>query len=172
MGWKIKERSSRCNNCNIEFKEKDIVHSILQYTEDGPLRMDFCPVCWNKGKKDIPRFSYWQVVYHNRPKPAEIRPRIEYYLEVLEERLNSTEEQDRIIVYFLGLILERRKRFISRPSSIKGEMVYEDRETGRIYIINEPPLSTAELLNISTRITRLIEDLVRIRIPDNTLQGR
>lgn len=155
MNWNIKGCSDQCVNCKKTFLDGEMYSCRLFLIEDGPRREDYCKDCWenHKNGSGAKAYSFWQGRFKAEPEPIEENVIEEPLLKrLLKKWIDSKERLHQCFCYVLALMLERKKIFKLRPpvSNAPGDeqMVYEDKETGETYILDNPKLTLAELHEI------------------------
>jgi len=165
MNWDIKGCHDQCINCHKAFSDGAYYYCRLLMDTEGPRREDYCQECWQKLKqgKSPDTYSYWQGIFRVRPEPIKEEDKIEEPLlkRLLKKWFNSKERLHQCFCYIIALILERNKTFQARPS-IKADqgaeqLVYEDRDTGETYIIDDPGLSLKELNTIEKQLQDMMK---------------
>lgn len=154
MSWEIKECSGRCIRCNRDFTDGEFFWCRLSLEQNGPRREDYCTGCWDNSKKG---YSSWKGRYKIQPEKVEGEP-IEEPMskQLLKKYLHSTDRLHQCLCYILAVLLERNKTFQPRPS-MKGHIVYEDRDTGETYILTDPGLTLKELDGMEIGLQELLK---------------
>lgn len=110
MDWEIKRSSNGCLLCNKEFSEEEEYYSALFDENNTFTRKDFCPSCWNKGKKEG-FFSFWKTKVPKKDKPVQAFVNIEVLLDMFIRLEGNNETHQRNLRYVLALYLIRKKVF-------------------------------------------------------------
>lgn len=159
--WEIQGCSERCLMCSKEFSDGENFHCRLFLEKDGPRREDYCKDCWAK-RSDIGKgYSSWQGRYKVQPVHIDEEPIKEpISKQLLKKWIHSTERLHQCFCYVLAILLERNKTFQIRPN-IKGQLVYEDRDTGETYILIDPGLTIKELTQIEGQLQEMLKQELR-----------
>jgi len=162
MNWDIKKCEGKCMKCNKLLEDREEYYCRLFLEQSGPVREDYCKDCWGKRDDTAKGYSTWTGRY--KPEPVEIEDNLieEPYLKhLLKKWLHSTERLHQCFCYVLAILLERSKIFSEKPAvktpEGKEQLVYEDKETGETYILDNPHLSIRELGEIETQLQELIK---------------
>lgn len=163
MNWDIKACTGRCTRCNKDFIDGENFFCRLFLEESGPRREDFCKNCWDL-KNDLDKgYSSWMGKYKEIPGEIEEEPIEDPILKhLLKKWINATERLHQCFCYVIALLLERNKTFSEKPSITdsdgKKRLVYEDRDTGETYLIEDPNLSLQELGGIEGQIQEMLKN--------------
>lgn len=160
--WDIKGCGGKCIKCGRNFAEEENYFCRLFLEREGPRREDYCVDCWNKKEEISGGFSSWQGRY--KPQPVEIKeePLEESVLKrLLKKWIHSSERLHQCFCYVLAIMLERNKIFSEKPSiktpDGKRQIIYEDRETGETYILEDPALTIKELGEYEGQIQEMLK---------------
>lgn len=162
MNWDIKGCSGKCIKCNKDFDNEEIFCCRLFLEETGPMREDYCMNCWNV-RTDSPKgYSNWQGRYRSQPQEIEEEPVKEPIAkQLLKKWLHSTERLHQCFCYVLALLLLRNRTFSEKPkimgSDGKERLVYEDKDTGETYILEDPCLTINELTQIEGQLQGMLK---------------
>lgn len=163
MSWNITGCSKQCIHCMYIFKDQDLYHCKLIIGDDGPERQDCCEECWDKIKdSNKNEFSYWQGKYRQKPIVAKEEPIKESVSKkLLKKWIQSPERLHKCFCYILILMLERKKLFSPKPSikteDGKKQLVYEEKDTGEVYILEDPALTLKELGAIESQLQEMMK---------------
>lgn len=145
-------------------------HSLLMPDPEGEgfVRQDLCAACHAALSAEARRSASaaWAfTVAAPEPRPGrrrEAEPPAHHSAEgVLRALLERGDPRDGSAAYVLALLLERGKRLTERQvaTDAAGRRVhlYEQRGTGDLFPVAEPPLASADLLAIQRRVAELLE---------------
>lgn len=153
MSWDIQGCSGKCIRCNKDFIDGESYWCRLLLDDREARREDFCMDCWDSQKG----YSTWRGRYKIEPEKVAEEPIKEpISKQLLKKYLHSSERLHQCLCYILGLLLERNKVFQPRLS-MKGNIVYEDRETGETYVLNDPGLTIKELDGIEEELLGMLK---------------
>lgn len=157
MSWDIRGCSGKCVRCSKNFIDGEFFWCRLFLEEAGPRREDYCKDCW-ENREDLQKgYSSWNGRYRIEPIKREEEPIKEPISKlILKKYLNSAERLHQCLCYILAILLERNKAFQPRPS-VNGCIVYEDKETGETYILNDPNLTIKELSEIEGQLSEMFK---------------
>ncbi|MFW6151590.1 MAG: hypothetical protein ACOC6C_01300 [Verrucomicrobiota bacterium] len=158
--WNIKSMEQNCSGCEKPFHDKEKCCSLLDFTEAGYIRSDYCLDCWNRRQNESPPFSVWQTVY-TVPPPEPEEPLKKENAENLLRRLMKKEDSSKDGVrYILAVMLERKKLLVERDTKTTDHgdkiRIYEHRKTGETLIIRDPQLN----LNSLGKLQRQVADML------------
>lgn len=156
MNWNLKGPNSKCIRCGKDFLDGEIFHCRLFLEETGPRREDYCVDCWSKRSDSQKGYSIWQGRYKIEPEEIEEPIQEPVLKQLLKKYLHSGERLHKCFCYVLAILLERNKTFRVRPK-VNGLLVYEDRDTGETYIIEDPGLNIKELDQIEGQLQELLK---------------
>jgi hypothetical protein len=156
--WSIRKCADQCVVSEEKFKDRQWVISILEYTEEGYVRRDFCEEHAPENGKVL---SSWRSRYL-APPPPDREPIEKESAESLIRNMLETEQRDQEpAIYILALMLERKKLFIERDVTYgsNGETVrvYEHRKTNESFIIKDPGIKLSELADVQEQVIALLE---------------
>lgn len=152
--WDISACSGRCIKCSRSFTDGEFFWCRLYLDGDSPRREDYCVDCWGNSQKGYPN---WRGRYRVQLERAVEEPLKEpVSKQLLKKYLHSTERIHQCLCYVLGILLERNKSFQPR-TAMEGRIVYEDKETGEVYILTDPGLSIKELDEIEGKLLEMLK---------------
>lgn len=155
--WEIQGCSGKCIKCRHDFTDEEVFYCRLFLEVEGPRREDYCKDCWEERSDSLKGYSSWQGRYKIQPEKIEEEPIKEpVSKQLLKKWLHSTERLHQCFCYVLAVLLERNKTFQVRPK-IKGQLVYEDRDTGETYILEDPGLTLKELGEIEGQLQEMLK---------------
>lgn len=163
MNWDIKGCGGRCAKCDKEFIDEETFHCRLFLEQSGPRREDYCVNCWsNLGNDTQKGFSVWQGRYKLEPvEISEIPVEDSILKHLLKKWLHSQERLHQCFCYVLAILLERNKTFMERPKvknpDGREELVYEDKDSGETYILEDPKLTLKELGEIESQLQEMLK---------------
>ncbi len=163
MSWNIAGCSTKCAKCSKEFEDDNHYHCRLSLAVDGPQREDYCAQCWEEIEvKSVEKYSYWQGRYKSKPVQVKEEPiKEDVSKRLLKKWIDSTERLHQCFCYILSLMLLRKKSFQQKPSlktdQGKEQLVYEDRETGETYVLEDPRLTLQELDQVEGQLQEMLK---------------
>ena len=163
MNWNIKGCSSQCINCHRDFSDGDSYHCRLFLEAIGPRREDYCEKCWEGlfSANSLKEHSYWQGRFKLIPEPEEEKIEEPLLKRLLKKWIDSTERLHHCFCYIITLNLERNKTFQVKPSikDLDGreKLVYEDKDTGETYILEDPGLTLEKLDEIEKELQDMLK---------------
>jgi hypothetical protein len=162
MNWDIKGCSGKCIKCSKLLEDNESFNCVLFLEKDGPVREDYCINCWDASSDEKKGYSNWQGRYRIEPQKIEIEPvKGSALKELLKKWLNSADRLHQCFCYVLVIMLEREKSFSEKPKikspEGKEQLVYEDKETGELYILEDPSLTLKELSEVEVQLQELIK---------------
>ena len=161
--WEIKSRSRFCYSCQHPFQEGQIYHCLLDFSEDEPLRRDYCEDCWTKQELTTkPGKAYWKTNFKRLYTPADNETIKQDKAQQLLERYIQSEDIEHIkLCYILALLQERKKSFFLQEETLDQEgrkiIIYEHVLTGKIYTIRDPHLSLSGAEEVQNQLTELLK---------------
>lgn len=168
MNWDLKGCSGRCIKCNKDFNDEETYFCRLFLEKEGPRREDYCENCWGAKQEAQGAHSVWQGRYKVEPVKIEEETLQEpVSKQLLKKWINSTERLHQCFCYVLAIHLERSKTFSEKPS-IKSEdgkkqLVYEDRDTGETFILEDPCLTLKELDEVEGQLQEMFKQELNIK---------
>lgn len=163
MNWNIKGCGDNCLKCNKEFKDGSTFNCMLILKAEGPHREDYCTDCWETIKSNDfgKEFSFWQGRFKLEPEPVEEKIEEPLLKRLLKKWIDSPERLHKCFCYIIALMLERSKTFriqssIKNPDGLK-QLVYEDKENGETYILEDPGLTIKELDEIEAELQQMLK---------------
>lgn len=163
MNWNIKGCSDQCIQCHKDFTDNDSYHCRLFLEIEGPRREDYCKNCWEQTKSNITSqgYSYWKGRYKIKPEPVEEKIEEPLLKQLLKKWINSGKRLHQCFCYIIALMLQRNKTFRAQPSlknpDGKERLVYEDRDNGETYILEDPGLTLKELDQIEGQLQEMLK---------------
>ncbi|MDP8262892.1 MAG: hypothetical protein P9M13_06295 [Candidatus Ancaeobacter aquaticus] len=166
MEWNIQQLSKHCNNCNSEFKDRELYHSFLVLKGNELERKDYCEICFGSVDAEIKKdeSAYWKSRYKLiivPPKEDPIkRDKVEHLLRTYIAK--EMTDENKKLCYLLVIMLER-KRILKQQSTIKDDtdgrdvFVYEHTKTGESFSIPYPNLSMTEIPELQEKIQVLLD---------------
>ena len=156
--WSIRKCADECAASGVKFEDRQWVISILEHTEEGYVRRDFCE---EQAPENVNALSSWRSRYV-APPPPEREPIEKESAESLIRNMLQAEQRDQEpAIYILALMLERKKLFIEREVTYEanGETVrvYEHRKTNESFIIKDPGIKLSELSEVQEQVIALLE---------------
>lgn len=162
MNWDIQGCSGRCIKCGKDFTDEESYYCRLLLEKEGPKREDYCVNCWTERAEVQAGYSLWQGRYKAEPVKIEEESLEEpISKQLLKKWLHSADRLHQCFCYVLAIHLERNKTFLEKPpvDNIDGkrQLIYEDRDTGETYIIEDPKLGLKELGEIEGQIQEMLK---------------
>lgn len=162
MNWDIKGCNGKCIKCSKSFNDNELFYCRLFVEKEGPRREDYCTDCWAGRTESAASHSSWQGKYKLEPLKIEEEPIEEPLLKhLLKKWIHSTERLHQCFCYVLVILLERNRTFSEKPSikeqDGRVQLVYEDKDTGETYVIEDPHLNLTELNNIESQLQTMLK---------------
>jgi len=159
MKVKIPCRAQKCFVGDEKLQRGTKVYSLLEEENGEYLRSDYCESCWNEKKEKAPlspNSIFWSVEVPSLEKMEENEQNEEKdMLTNLRELVDSEDEDDTFMSFFLSLYLERKRQIVRREST-EEFIYYEVISTEEMLAIKRvnpvSPLAT----QINDRLTALI----------------
>ena len=174
MDWEIQEVSKDCLNCHERFCDKDDFYTFLALSAEGhPQRSDFCHKCFDVLKSSwllrSDLVSQWKGTLRTKRVQPKAKPlpyeRIEL---LLRKYMIGEEERDRKFSYILALMLERKKILLYRESVVqdlaKKFLVYEHRDTGECFTLEDPRLELGQLGDVQRELKSVMDAEFQVEI--------
>ena len=163
--WNIRPRAIACTLCGKPFAAGDKGHSLLSLAGEEWIREDYCPTCFlqRKGNLISAQTNAWTFVVptNQKTKATEEVVKRETAEHLLRTLLQRNQPNDVGMIYILAILLERKKQFVERRTTIDEEghriRMYEQRSTGDIFSILDPCLRPADVPALQMRIVALLE---------------
>ena len=170
--WRLKPRSGRCTRCGAPFTPGGSGFSLLtpDPAGEGYVRHDLCADCHAALPPEARRgaSATWPFTVPAAPPKADAAsPRAPHPNAdaVLRAALGRGDPRDRAAIYVLALLLERGKRLVerqlTRDEAGRTVHLYEERASGDLLPIVEPPLTEAALPEMRQRVAEWLEHGVR-----------
>ncbi|HEY4282486.1 MAG TPA: hypothetical protein VGM62_05425 [Chthoniobacterales bacterium] len=158
--WAIKHRSDVCTATNQPFVEGEYFYTLLFREGDGFRREDLSEQAWASRNENIRPFSFWR----SRFEPAPVAPPEPLGKESAEQlfrRLVALADAPANACYVLAVMLER-KRVLKQIKTESGEqgrtLVYEQPETGDVFLVRDPQLRLDELEEVQNEVANLLRN--------------
>ena len=156
--WTIKHRSDVCTATNRPFQEGEYFYTLLFREADGFRREDLSEEAWASRNENIQPFSFWR----SRVEPAPVtkpEPLGKETAEQLFRRLIASSDAPPNACYVLAVMLERKRVLKQIRTEEEGEgrvLVYEQPQTGDVFLVRDPQLRLAELESVQTEVVNLL----------------
>ena len=156
--WAIKHRSDVCTATNRPFAEGEYFYTLLFREADGFRREDLSEQAWARRNENIQPFSFWRSRFE--PAPATLpEPLGKETAEQLFRRLIASSEAPANACYVLAAMLERKRVLKQIRTEDNGEgrvLVYEQPETGDVFLVRDPQLRLDQLEDVQTEVANLL----------------
>lgn len=156
--WTIKHRSDVCTATNRPFQEGEYFYTLLFREADGFRREDLSEQAWAARNENIQPFSFWRSRFEPAPEtPPE--PLGKENAEELFRRLIASPEAPANACYVLAVMLERKRMLKQIRTDQSGDtrvLVYEQPQTGDVFLVRDPQLRLAELESVQTEVANLL----------------
>lgn len=156
--WPIKQRSEICNASHRPFVAGEIFYTLLYREGDGFRREDLSEEAWRDRNENIQPFSFWKTKFEPAPPPAP-EPLAKENAEQLFRRLITQPDAPANAAFVLAVMLERKRVLKQvRTEIANGErlLIYEHRENGDVFIVQDPQLRLDELETVQNEIATLL----------------
>jgi hypothetical protein len=158
--WDIKSRSPACRDCGSAFVDNAPCFSVLEFTEEGYARGDYCATCWGTRGESPQAVSTWQSLFR-APAPKAEEPLKQETAESLLRRLMEDENESNLnVIYILAVMLERKKILVERDVKKREDggtlRIYEHRKSGETFVIREPELRLDQLEGVQTEVIAML----------------
>jgi hypothetical protein len=156
--WSIKHRSDVCTATNRPFAEGEYFYTLLFPEPDGFRREDLSEQAWAARNENIQPFSFWR----SRFDPAPVTPPEPLGKETAEQlfrRLVALPEAPPNACYVLAVMLERKRMLKQIRTEANGDtrvLVYEQPDTGDVFLIRDPQLRLDELEEVQSEVANLL----------------
>ncbi|HJT80218.1 MAG TPA: hypothetical protein VJ719_03390 [Chthoniobacterales bacterium] len=156
--WTIKHRSDVCTATNRPFQEGEYFYTLLFREADGFRREDLSEEAWAARNENIQPFSFWRSRFEAAPQtPSE--PLGKETAEQLFRRLMASPDAPANACYVLAVMLERKRVLKQVRTDESGEariLVYEQPQTGDVFLVRDPQLRLGELESVQTEVVNLL----------------
>jgi hypothetical protein len=156
--WAIKHRSDVCTATNRPFTEGEYFYTLLFREPDGFRREDLSEEAWGARNENIQPFSFWR----SRFEPAPVQPPEPLGKETAEQlfrRLMASSDAPPNACFVLAVMLERKKVLKQVKTETDGDsriLVYEQPDTGDVFLVRDPQLRLDELEHVQTEVSNLL----------------
>lgn len=157
--WTIKHRSDVCTATNRRFHEGEYFYTLLFREADGFRREDLSEEAWAVRNENIQPFSFWRSRFEPAPQ-APPEPLGKETAEQLFRRLIASPEAPPNACYVLAVMLERKRVLKQVRTDETGQgrvLVYEQPQTGDVFLVRDPQLRLAELESVQTEVWNLLQ---------------
>jgi hypothetical protein len=160
--WTIKHRSDVCTATNRPFTEGEYFYTLLFREPDGFRREDLSEEAWAARNENIQPFSFWR----SRFEPAPVAPPEPLGKETAEElfrRLIASSDAPANACYVLAVMLERKRVLKQIRTEADGDnriLVYEQPDTGDVFLVRDPQLRLDELEHVQTEVSNLLRGAI------------
>lgn len=157
--WNIKARGDICTVCNRAFADGEEFTSRLVFGEQGYVRDDICPACWQEASRQS-ALSVWKTTFH-MPAPPRPEPLQKETAESLLRKLMETDDAShRNAIFILAVMLERKRVLAERDVQVREDgvkiRVYEHKKTNETFLVPDPGLRLAELETVQKEVLALL----------------
>ena len=160
--WNIKPRSNLCAGCEKPFETGQECVSAIFQEEEGFVRRDYCPACWDHIVSTAQPFSFWQGTYE--PPATSDKKEEPIKRETAEEllrRLITLDDPANVnVTYILAVMLERKKQLIERDSKPREGggiyRFYEHKASGDTFVVLDPQLRLDEIAGVQQQVIELM----------------
>ncbi len=156
--WAIKHRSDVCTATNRPFQKGEYFYTLLFPEADGFRREDLSEEAWSARNENIQPFSFWRSRFEPAPEtPPE--PLGKETAEQLFRRLIASPDAPANACYVLAVMLERKRMLKQIRTDQNGDtrvLVYEQPQTGDVFLVRDPQLRLAELESVQTEVINLL----------------
>jgi hypothetical protein len=156
--WAIKHRSDVCTATNRPFAAGEYFYTLLFRETDGFRREDLSEEAWAGRNENIRPFSFWRSRYEPAPAtPPE--PLGKETAEQLFRRLVASADAPANACYVLAAMLERKRVLKQIKTENTGDgriLVYEQPETGDVFLVRDPQLRLDELEAVQNEVSNLL----------------
>lgn len=164
MEIKINKSAHQCRGCEQPFEHERRIVSSMRRGDEGLLREDFCPGCWND-ERSASSFCMWTAQFQD-PRVLEQQP-AEVFSPLRQVFYENAEREGReavAVAYLAGQLLRRQKvfRFIKQTADPDTEAVvflFSDRIGNRLIEVHDPNLTTGELERARQELLRRLAEI-------------
>ena len=171
--WTIKHRSDVCTATNRPFEEGEYFYTLLFPEADGFRREDLSEEAWAARNENIQPFSFWRSKFEPAPEtPPE--PLGKETAEELFRRLIASTDAPANACYVLAVMLERKRMLKQVRTEQTGDgriLVYEQPQTGDVFLVRDPQLRLAELESVQTEVANLLRGATAAAQPQEAAAG-
>ena len=156
--WTIKHRSDVCTATHRPFVEGEHFYTLLFREGDGFRREDLSEEAWAARNENIRPFSFWRSRFEPTPA-APPEPLGKQTAEQLFRKLVATSDAPPNACYVLAVMLERKrvlKQVRTETSDAGRILVYEQPETGDVFLIRDPQLRLDQVETVQDEVANLL----------------
>jgi hypothetical protein len=156
--WTIKHRSDVCTATHRPFADGEYFYTLLFREADGFRREDLSEQAWSSRNENIQPFSFWR----SRFEPAPAVPPDPLGKETAEQlfrRMIAAPDVPANACYVLAVMLERKrvlKQVRTESDGADHILVYEQPETGDVFLVRDPQLRLSELESVQAEVAALL----------------
>ncbi len=155
--WSVARSAGTCRRCEAEFPEGALFFSALSEGDDGFVRRDFCPDCWETGDPGA-FFCFWRT----RRPVAESKPVVntDLMLDFFDRLAHADSEEKRAFRFVIALSLMRRKelKLVEVARRQEGEsLVLQKRSTGENVEVRNPELTEDQIQAAAAQLAQLFD---------------
>jgi hypothetical protein len=168
--WTIKHRSDVCTATNRPFADGEYFYTLLFREPDGFRREDLSEEAWATRNENIQPFSFWRSRFEPTPV-APPEPLGKENAEQLFRRLIADANAPGNACYVLAVMLERKRVLKQVRTEADGGsriLVYEQPDTGDVFLVRDPQLRLDELEDVQTEVSNLLRGAIT---PEAQVQG-
>jgi hypothetical protein len=156
--WTIKHRSDVCTATHRPFADGEYFYTLLFREADGFRREDLSEQAWSSRNENIQPFSFWRSRFEPAPAvPAD--PLGKETAEQLFRRMIAAPDVPANACYVLAVMLERKrvlKQVRTESDGADHILVYEQPETGDVFLVRDPQLRLSELESVQAEVAALL----------------
>lgn len=152
----IPRRHRRCVSGNEDFTHGQSYYSLIEPSEEGYMRKDYCPACWQNVQEPEGKIFWKSSIPEKQQASAEAMRKDERALELLKEYRSSKCREEQNQAFILALLLTRKKLLQLRQEIEEDEgsvQLYEVRSTEEIIGVKKVDLSSIQADLIQTALT-------------------
>ena len=158
MEFKIQRSSGRCAATGREFREGEVLFSVLVNADDGLARVDFSEEGWSGPPDDAIAFWKGRVPVSDQPRQPLRDP--DALLQLFERLGERTVPESDGLRYVLALLLARKRLFKlgNVEASPTGEILeVVCTRTNNTYRVTKPELTSEQMEAIESQLGQLME---------------
>lgn len=161
--WKFERAGEGCAECGTKFSEGDFYHSVLNESDEGFARVEFCSECFCKIEKGE-AFGFWRSKKSDEAKNAKTVKKRSVDPEVLLNifyRLEGVEEPSKQgFRYIVALMLTRKRLLAFEDVDIvdnRSYLLFKDRAKQCVHRVIDPSMSEEEISKVTEEVVALFE---------------
>jgi len=153
--WEVRSRATKSSLSAEAFVEGETIVSRLVQSPEGLLREDYKMSEWSAERRNESLF-HWKTQFRLPPPRKESPFKEEDADEKLREYMAANDPALVNTVWFLAVLLERKRRFVERGVQRDADgrkvRIYEEKEGGETFFIIDPELAIDQIADLQQEI--------------------